>query len=63
MSFRDRSGRIEAEARRVREAELEQAAERHTTEHPDPPADDPRTRGILARVREMIARRRDRGAA
>jgi len=54
---------LEREVRRAREEELERVPDAHATEHPDPPADDPRTRGVLARVRELLGGRRARRRA
>jgi len=59
MSFRTPGGeRIQAELRRVREDELERTAERYAAEHPDPPPDNPGTRGVLAHVRALLGHRR-----
>jgi len=52
------SGHLEQEISRVREADRERPAERRAAERADAPADDPRTRGVLAHVRELLARRR-----
>jgi len=52
------SGPREQEISRVREAERERPAERRAADRADAPADDPRTRGVLARVRALLAGRR-----
>ena len=52
------SGHLEQEISRVREAERERPAERRSAERTDAPSDDPRTRGVTARVRALLARRR-----
>ena len=55
-------GRLEQEISRVRrESDPERPAESHATERPAPPADDARTRGVLAQVRALLARRRGAG--
>lgn len=51
-------GDLEQEISRVREADRERPAERRTAERGDAPADDPKTRGILAHVRTLLAGRR-----